>query len=75
VIVGVGKGREISRAEKEPYGIEDGRLTDIAAAENQIDAFGRVPREGRDAAEALDGQMVDDRSAQLAPINIAGVMV
>ena len=43
MIVSIGKGRGIGGAEKKPDGIKDGRLADIAATENQIDAFGGVP--------------------------------
>lgn len=43
VIVGIGQGSRVGGAEKQPYGVEDGRLAYISAAENQIDALGRMP--------------------------------
>src|ERR1700683_181162 len=65
MVIGIGKGREIGRAEKKSDGIKDGRLANITAAENDVDTSSGIPRKGLDTAEALDRQLVDGRCAHL----------
>jgi len=43
MVIGIGKGRGISGAEKKSDGIKDGRLANVATAENDVDTLSGAP--------------------------------